>query len=366
MQDQLQHDKQTKYSFHNSIFSSLIILILVLLSGLYSKTAAQITITQDQIQQIFTVGQDVYYSRNDATVTTVDIGAKGGPNIYQISDSGMPRPWPLHNFDVSTIPVMASRFPSNSITMGTNPDSIQNNVFHFGNNILDMPGAISTYAQHQVRQKVPYESLVKFPFTYGQTANQSFTQTDTFFTQNWVYTSTQSIVKNKIAVIDGYGTLKIGSFSYECLRMKMTDDNGNKQFFFFTREGLLMVIDAKNSSEPDAGVINIDGMEAFLFHTLMAVGDENNFRPSEFSLSQNYPNPFNPTSTINYSVAKAGPVSLKIYNSLGETVATLADGYKAAGNYSATINLTKNASGIYFCRMEAGAYSTVRKIMLLK
>jgi hypothetical protein len=230
-----------------------------------------------------------------------------------------------------------------------------------------MPGAISTYSQRQVRQKVPYESLVKFPFTYGGLpANQTFTQIDTFFTKDWAYTSAQSIVKNKSAVIDGYGTLKVDVFNYECLRMKMTDDNGNKQFFFFTREGLLLVIEATSSSQPDAGVIQVSGVEAFLFHTLMAVGDENNFKPSEFLLSQNYPNPFNPTSTINYSVAKAGHVSLKIYNSLGETVATLVDGNKAAGNYTATINLNKSASGIYFCRMESGAYSSTRKLMLMK
>jgi photosystem II stability/assembly factor-like uncharacterized protein len=85
-----------------------------------------------------------------------------------------------------------------------------------------------------------------------------------------------------------------------------------------------------------------------------------------FSLSQNYPNPFNPSTTINYSVAKDGPVKLTIYNIIGSKVASVIDEYKQAGNYSVNFNGSRLASGIYFYRLESGNYSASRKLILLK
>jgi hypothetical protein len=88
--------------------------------------------------------------------------------------------------------------------------------------------------------------------------------------------------------------------------------------------------------------------------------------PSSFSLSQNYPNPFNPTTTIKYSIAKAGMVSLRIYNILGQEVATLVNSHQATGSYSATFDASRFASGVYFYRLNAGSFNQVRKMLLLK
>ena len=88
--------------------------------------------------------------------------------------------------------------------------------------------------------------------------------------------------------------------------------------------------------------------------------------PASFSLLQNYPNPFNPTTKIEYSIAKAGYVSLKIYNILGQVVATLGNQYQNAGTYTATFDGSKLASGIYFYRLNAGSFSAVKKMLLLK
>jgi hypothetical protein len=88
--------------------------------------------------------------------------------------------------------------------------------------------------------------------------------------------------------------------------------------------------------------------------------------PQTFTLDQNYPNPFNPTTMIRYSVPRAAQVSLTIYNVLGEKVATLYSGMQRAGTYEVNFNADRFASGVYFYRLEAGRFTSTRKMMLLK
>jgi parallel beta-helix repeat protein len=88
--------------------------------------------------------------------------------------------------------------------------------------------------------------------------------------------------------------------------------------------------------------------------------------PGEYKLIQNYPNPFNPSTTINYSIAKDGYVSLSVYNAIGCKVATIVNGYKPAGNYSVQFNGNNLASGIYFYRLESGNFSAAKKFILMK
>jgi photosystem II stability/assembly factor-like uncharacterized protein len=95
----------------------------------------------------------------------------------------------------------------------------------------------------------------------------------------------------------------------------------------------------------------------------------NNEKPihlTNYYISQNYPNPFNPSTTINYSLSKAGNVKLTIYNILGSKVATIVDAYKPAGNYSVQFNGSNLASGIYMYRLESGNYSAAKKLILIK
>lgn len=88
--------------------------------------------------------------------------------------------------------------------------------------------------------------------------------------------------------------------------------------------------------------------------------------PTAFSLSQNYPNPFNPTTTICYELPQAAHVTLKVYNVLGQKVATLVDDVQAPGKKSTSLDGTNLPSGIYFYRIQAGSFNQVKKMLLVK
>lgn len=94
-------------------------------------------------------------------------------------------------------------------------------------------------------------------------------------------------------------------------------------------------------------------------------------RPQQFRLAQNYPNPFNPSTTIEYELPVSGDVELVIYNILGETVRTLLRENQPAGTYTILWDGKNNngkfaESGIYFCKMKAGKFSEIRKMVLIK
>jgi hypothetical protein len=93
--------------------------------------------------------------------------------------------------------------------------------------------------------------------------------------------------------------------------------------------------------------------------------------PENFALRQNYPNPFNPTTSITYEISKPVEVKLSIYNVHGQKVRTLVNGRKAAGSYTIQWDGRDQSgqaivSGIYFYKLEAGAFVQTRKMLFVK
>jgi hypothetical protein len=88
--------------------------------------------------------------------------------------------------------------------------------------------------------------------------------------------------------------------------------------------------------------------------------------PQKFELQQNYPNPFNPTTQINYSVAQNGYTSLKVYNALGQEVATLFAGNQTAGSHLAVFDGSRYASGVYFYTLRSNGNTITKKMVLMK
>ncbi|MGE5804751.1 MAG: T9SS type A sorting domain-containing protein, partial [Ignavibacteria bacterium] len=87
---------------------------------------------------------------------------------------------------------------------------------------------------------------------------------------------------------------------------------------------------------------------------------------SEFLLYQNYPNPFNPATKIRYSIGNTQFVTLKVFNFLGREVAALVNEIKPAGEYEIELNASELASGVYFYKVQAGDYTSTKKLILLK
>jgi len=87
---------------------------------------------------------------------------------------------------------------------------------------------------------------------------------------------------------------------------------------------------------------------------------------SEYALAQNYPNPFNPTTTINFSIPETGNVTLSVYNTIGQEVATLVNGVVAAGQHEVTLNAKSLPSGAYFYKLQSGNSTMIKKMLLLK
>jgi hypothetical protein len=100
-------------------------------------------------------------------------------------------------------------------------------------------------------------------------------------------------------------------------------------------------------------------------------GSDDEVRPSQFHLSQNYPNPFNPVTNFQFTLSKSGHVKIDIFNIVGQRVRTLVDKDMKPGVYVADWdgkdeNGNSVSSGIYFYRMQAGEFSNMKKMVLLK
>jgi len=109
----------------------------------------------------------------------------------------------------------------------------------------------------------------------------------------------------------------------------------------------------------DGKVFKISGTQATAVNKI----DE---LPVDFKLSQNYPNPFNPTTTIEFALPKAGKYALKIYNVIGQEVASLIDNELSAGYQKVTFNASRMASGIYIYRLSGNNVNMSKKMMLIK
>ncbi len=88
--------------------------------------------------------------------------------------------------------------------------------------------------------------------------------------------------------------------------------------------------------------------------------------PTKYSLEQNYPNPFNPATNIRFSIPESKNVLLKVYNTLGEEVVELVNQNLSVGSYNYDFNASLLPSGVYFYSLQAGNFSEVKKMILLR
>jgi hypothetical protein len=91
-----------------------------------------------------------------------------------------------------------------------------------------------------------------------------------------------------------------------------------------------------------------------------------NSSPKAYNLEQNYPNPFNPATSLKFTIADFGIITLRVYDILGNTVVTLVNEQKPAGTYEVEFSAVGLASGIYYYSLKAGSFIDTKKMVLLK
>ncbi len=114
-----------------------------------------------------------------------------------------------------------------------------------------------------------------------------------------------------------------------------------------------------------------DGLTRIGFTTVTDVAEEHSLVPQHYELQQNYPNPFNPVTTIKYSISQEGTssgtnVSVKVYDVLGNEVAILVNEKKEPGTFAVQFSADHLSSGVYFCRLMAGHYTAIKKMIVLR
>jgi photosystem II stability/assembly factor-like uncharacterized protein len=97
-----------------------------------------------------------------------------------------------------------------------------------------------------------------------------------------------------------------------------------------------------------------------------SIPKDKSYSPQQFALSQNYPNPFNPSTTISFSIPSRSLVTLKIFDVMGREVSTVVSETMSAGNYSKVWNGSGIPSGVYFYRLQAGAFLQTRKLVMMR
>ncbi len=105
---------------------------------------------------------------------------------------------------------------------------------------------------------------------------------------------------------------------------------------------------------------------AFPLDTIATGISDNPAAVKDFRLYQNYPNPFNPSTKIKYCINKVSAVTLKVFNVLGQEVKTVVSGEQVPGIYEVSFNAEGLPSGIYFYRLKAGQYNSIKKMIFIK
>jgi len=125
------------------------------------------------------------------------------------------------------------------------------------------------------------------------------------------------------------------------------------------------IINIYDSQTGNTGTLQSWGV-ALSFTSITDVKQITENIPDDFILYQNYPNPFNPSTKIKFTISDLQFTILKVYNVLGKEVATLVNEKLPAGNYEVDFNASNLPSGIYFYRLNAGSYSSTKKMIILK
>jgi hypothetical protein len=327
---------------------------------------SQVSITQSDLLTVMGPGVHHFMAMPDSSVVSANIGSPGGPHLYDFSGVKFTPALTRNNYLVDSIPVLAHRFPSGSITYGTNADSLEvSPVLRFTTDTLFQVGNATTSSGYRFRHFTPNSVFLPFPLTFHASFARGSTYCDTTFNGAWQVTKAYQTYQPALAFVDGYGWLKVLGHTVACLRVKTVYTDTNEMEILFVGSGGLLVVMNMATASPDSGVVPVE--EFGVLSATNLTGVENLPHASvECQLEQNFPNPFNPTTTINFEIPTASPVKLTIFDILGREVETLVDDIKQPGRYDVQFNASRLASGVYLYRLRAGSYMQTRRLCLIR
>ena len=346
------------------IFGVTLLLLNLLISiPLYS----QISITQSEMMEIFLPGNPLYVIYGESGL--LNIGNYNGPNEYDFTQVDIQNVQTFQNFSVSQLPPLSARYPSNATTMGEGPQNIvENPIFLWNTDSSFFLGQATIENEYRFLHYNPSELFAKYPIEFNPPSS-SFTQFitvyDTTYNLNWQIQNTDQYNTIVDVWVDGYGILKLPGLELECLRMKREYSwYQYKEFFYLTKEGVLLVVSDIPSSAPDTGYV-VGDYSVLSTEPINGIEGEQS-TPSGFFLEQNYPNPFNPSTKIIFNITEFGLVNLKVYDVLGNEVAALINKELAAGEYKIEFNAVDLPSGIYFYQIKVNNIIQTKKMILIK
>ena len=329
-----------------------------------SALFAQITITSSEILPGFT--QEVHSAPAE---TTANIGGTGGPNIYDFTEISFTDTLVQTVYQVSQIPELAARYSADAFVTIESVDEFDAFPLLLSTDSLLFLGSASVHQDTQrYSHYTPPQPFLLYPLTHGLTWSYEGTVTDTTYIGGEVVNS-RSDSTFETFTVDGFGTLRIPGFEFECLRtnhlISPPGDGNVKQFAFWTREGVTLFVTTA-ADEPDTGIVDQVFQIVYVLPSSLVRVKNSHELPMEYSLDYNYPNPFNPVTTIRYTIPRSADVLLSIYNLRGEEITRIVDIAKPAGIHTIKWDASSYSSGIYFYRLQTEGFFQTRKMVLLK
>ncbi|MFZ0453574.1 MAG: T9SS type A sorting domain-containing protein [Ignavibacteriaceae bacterium] len=346
----------------------------------------QTPITSADVANIFAIGKAWVSTSNDDPQTSMDIGSAGSSSQdWMVPNIAWKDTFTAVNISPANTP-FASDFPTATHAQYTNGSQYGYtgtlySYFRLDNNSLYSLGTAASVKFGTIDTLIVSKTesyLFSLPVTYGTTKQLSSDTADVGGGLVYITSTSQSV--------NAFGNLTFPFGTFPALRIALVEEtkaymNGSlvfeesqPSFTWIAKDAGVFQVDIDTGSGT-SGNVTLTSAQMTQYITAPTVVNETRInKPDHFALYQNYPNPFNPSTKIQYSVpgtAAGVMVTLKIYNVLGNEVATLVNEEKPAGNYEIefsanNINGAELSSGVYFYRLTAGSFMKTRKMILLK
>ncbi len=347
----------------------------------------QITITEADIAEQYAISNTVTTYSNYVFLP-VNIGSPGGGNNWDFQWFGLNNPvfntvmspddTPFRNQFAQSTHCLYNWF--------TQEGNVYKNYSYLNLTATDfsLSGDASTFSWIEGSLlkvvNIPPEILFALPLSYGLSWMQNYMSTYTYSVNGNIQNEEISSITIN-SVVDAWGTITVpGGVTTDALRLKEDKITVNQTTGSYERVIIYTFITKNNgeftvpvdTTQPDNGEVNVNGVVSWNGNFTTGIDGFKN-PPDEYSLKQNYPNPFNPSTKIKFTIPNAGQrdsspynVTLKVYDVLGNEVATLINEVKPAGTYEVEFNAEHLPSGMYFAKLTANDFTRVIKMTLLK